>query len=92
MGAVEGPHRMGQHFPASRQNSPRLAACRAGEQKPDCFGRQWNGLDEGSIASDPSKEDGKRRPNPMVPSLPKVGSELRKFGVNPQNQVRLQIP
>ena len=34
----------------------------------------------------------KRTPNPMVPSLPKVASDLRKFGVNPQNQVRLQIP
>ena len=38
------------------------------------------------------QQGGKRTPNPMVPSLPKVGSDLRKFGVNPQNQVRLQIP
>ena len=36
-------NRMGQHFPAHRQNSPRLKACRAGERRPDCFGRRWNG-------------------------------------------------
>ncbi len=43
LGAVEGPNRMGQHFPARRQNSPRLTACRARERRPDCFGRRWNG-------------------------------------------------